>query len=107
MMIEQSREQAEQQFVKKVKAERERQDEKWGRQTHLGHAWCGILLEELGEFAQAVNDGDWENAEYELVQISACCQAAYAQSRVDQTLDPQWGEYGNQITPQRERSDAE
>jgi NTP pyrophosphatase (non-canonical NTP hydrolase) len=59
----------------------------------LGHTWCGILMEEVGELAAAVNDGDWQGAETELTHIAAVCQAAYAQSREDQCLDPQWGEF--------------
>jgi hypothetical protein len=50
---------------------------------------------ELGEFAKAVNEGDWQGAEDELVQVAA----SFAQSRTDQALDPQWGEYGSGITP--------
>lgn len=86
---------AEIEFERLVALERIRQDQKWGVQTHLGHAWCGILLEEVGEFARAVNEANFQEAETELVQIAAVCRAAYAQSKATLALDPQWGEFGH------------
>lgn len=40
----------------KVMAERRRQDAKWGNQHHPTGAWLAILLEEVGEVAQAMNE---------------------------------------------------
>lgn len=37
-----------------VKAERERQFAKWGKQKHIAPIWLLILFEEVGEAAQAV-----------------------------------------------------
>lgn len=36
-----------------VLGERVRQDAKWGEQNHDPFAWIAILVEEVGEFAQA------------------------------------------------------
>jgi len=80
-------------FEFEVGHERKRQDEKWGIQTHSGHSWVSILTEELGEFAAAVNDGEPEQAEAELVQIAAVCRAAYAQSRAGNLLVPDFGTF--------------
>lgn len=40
----------------KVYAERRRQDAKWGNQHHTCAEWLSILLEEVGETAQAINE---------------------------------------------------
>jgi len=46
------------QATKLVLQERERQDAKWGYpQNNTPFEWVSILTEEVGEFAQAVNDG--------------------------------------------------
>lgn len=37
-----------------VLEERVRQDEKWGEQNHEPPVWMAILMEEVGELAQAV-----------------------------------------------------
>lgn len=39
-----------------VRAERIRQDKKWGQQNHGPVVWCAILAEEFGEAAKEVND---------------------------------------------------
>lgn len=41
------------QAIRDILAERQRQDEKWGEQNHSPFAWTTILVEEVGEFAQA------------------------------------------------------
>lgn len=55
--------------------ERQRQDEKWGVQNHLPAQWMLILMEEVGEFSQAVLDAahgaDPANIRTELVQFTA------------------------------------
>lgn len=39
-----------------IKAERNWQDKKWGKQNHELPIWVGILGEEYGEFCEAVNE---------------------------------------------------
>ena len=44
--------------TKLILDERKRQDDKWGYpQNNTPFEWVSILTEEVGEFAQAVNDG--------------------------------------------------
>ncbi|MGB2578168.1 NTP pyrophosphatase (non-canonical NTP hydrolase) [Elusimicrobium simillimum] len=69
-------------------AERERQDKKWGKQHYENPLyWLGILTEEVGEYAEAVNEtvfnnadkkhlGGIENMRRELIQIVAVAVAA-------------------------------
>lgn len=40
----------------KIVAERRRQDTKWGNQHHPCAVWLAILLEEVGELAEAINE---------------------------------------------------
>lgn len=59
-----------------VLVERKRQDEKWGwPNTGLAgddpHKKVSILLEEVGEVANALLEGDQENLDKELVQVAA------------------------------------
>lgn len=54
-----------------VKNECERQEKLWGKQTHSPYVWLGILLEEVGEVAAAINDNDFEQAGTELIQCAA------------------------------------
>lgn len=56
--------------------ERQRQDEKWGVQNHSPAEWMLILMEEVGEFSQAVLDNqalgaDPSHIRTELVQFTA------------------------------------
>ena len=37
-----------------IRAERERQNKKWGEQNHDDYRWLAILTEEVGELAQAI-----------------------------------------------------
>ncbi|MDZ5711633.1 hypothetical protein [Jeotgalibacillus haloalkalitolerans] len=62
--------------------ERERQDQKWGVQRHDMATWLVILVEEVGELAQAIQrDNHWgkssdaDNSYTEAVQISAVAAA--------------------------------
>lgn len=73
--------------LKAVAAERFRQDMKWGQQNHEPQFWMGILMEEVGELAQAVNEtvfdngaaerakGGYENMRAEAVQVAAVAVA--------------------------------
>jgi NTP pyrophosphatase (non-canonical NTP hydrolase) len=40
--------------ISDVRAERERQDEKWGEQNHMPDRWMCILMEEVGEAAKEI-----------------------------------------------------
>lgn len=51
--------------IKAVLAERQRQDEKWGEQNHPPQFWTGILGEEFGELCQAINETVFNNGEEE------------------------------------------
>jgi len=48
--------------LKLVRAERERQIEKWGTQTHEPEQWYTRLGEELGEVGKELADGDHAEA---------------------------------------------
>lgn len=39
--------------IELIRAERKRQNEKWGRQYHSAFVWLSILMEEVGEASQA------------------------------------------------------
>lgn len=47
-------------ILDEIGAERARQDAKWGEQNHEPHRWLSILMEEVGEAAQAANDS-WDH----------------------------------------------
>lgn len=51
--------------IKAVLAERQRQDKKWGEQNHPPQFWTGILGEEFGELCQAINETVFDNGEEE------------------------------------------
>lgn len=53
-----------------IQAERKRQDEKWGEQNHNDEKWLAILVEEVGELAQAILKGG-KTTLGELVQTTA------------------------------------
>lgn len=68
--------------MKDVDAERTRQNRLWGRQRHSLGEWLKILVEEVGEVAQAMQNGEaWQkgsdasNLYMELIQLSAVAQA--------------------------------
>lgn len=65
-----------------IKAERERQDEKWGKQNHHPLLWFSIIGEEYGEMCAAFNEYTFDNCEQhirdmkkEAIQTAACCVA--------------------------------
>lgn len=63
-----------------IYGERQRQDQKWGWPNNglAGtdiHKKVSILLEEVGEVANAVLERDWNNLEKELVQVAAVAVA--------------------------------
>jgi len=59
-----------------IRAERLRQDQKFGTQWWRSrHEWMSILMEEVGEAAQASNDGDTNHFAEEMVQVAALAVA--------------------------------
>lgn len=65
-----------------VLKERERQNEKWGRQRHEHPYWLTILVEEVGEVAQAMQKGsvasketDADDLYKELIHVAAVASA--------------------------------
>ena len=65
-----------------VLAERERQDAKWGEQNHNPYIYFAILLEEVGELAQAIihtqfggDKGGWKNVRMEAIHTAAVALA--------------------------------
>lgn len=64
------------QAIKLVFDERQRQDEKWGEQNHEPILWTAILSEEVGEFSKAAlhqkfGGPDADNVLVEAVQCAA------------------------------------
>lgn len=62
------------QVLQEVQAERERQEQTWGRQDHADPIWLAVLTEEVGEAAQGVLHemfGGTAKARPELVQVAA------------------------------------
>ena len=58
-------------FNNLIQTERNAQDEKWGEQRHSDEKWLTILLEELGEAAEAVLENNDEALLVEVVQVAA------------------------------------
>jgi len=59
-----------------IRAERERQNKKWGEQNHDDYRWLAILTEEVGELAQAILHDEFGGshagtAKTELVHVAA------------------------------------
>lgn len=67
------------QIFELVLAERRRQDERWGKQSHDPDRWHTILSEEVGEAAKAVLENDLALAR-ELIQVIAVCVCWLEQS---------------------------
>jgi len=63
-------------LLHEIENERERQDAKWGVQNHAPDFWMVILLEEVGEAAEAILEGDYVDYAKELVQVAAVAVAA-------------------------------
>ena len=75
------------QAAEKIDNERERQDGKWGTQRHSYETWLAILIEEVGEFAQAIQsrkdwskDSDADNLQEEITHVAAVAKAILEQS---------------------------
>ncbi len=62
--------------IELVRAERERQNKKWGEQNHDDYRWLAILTEEVGELAEAILHNEFGghaagNTQTELVHVAA------------------------------------
>lgn len=76
-----------------VLKERFRQNEKWGLQRHENGKWLAILVEEVGESAQAMmqdsmaaKETDSDDLYTELIQVAAVAQAWAEQVREEREL---------------------
>jgi NTP pyrophosphatase (non-canonical NTP hydrolase) len=58
-------------ILDRIRAERDRQDAKWGIRVHTPYGWLLILQEEIGEVAKALLEGAADEAFDELVQCAA------------------------------------
>ncbi len=72
-------------ITQEVLEERKRQDEKWGEQNHEPSLWLAILMEEVGEAAEALlaahfmphnsepkrGESNYQDMRKELVQVAA------------------------------------
>lgn len=63
-------------ILQAVANERIRQDTKWGVQNHPPFAWISILIEEVGEVANAALEGRGFDYRDELIQVAAVAVAA-------------------------------
>jgi len=59
-----------------IKAERSRQDNKWGEQNHMPFKWLAILGEEVGESNKAALELKLTQYRKELIQVAAVAVAA-------------------------------
>ena len=71
--------------------ERLKQDAMWGKQRHDRGTWLAILMEEVGEVAQAMQEGfthhkesDADNLYTELIQVAAVAVAIAEQVAEDE-----------------------
>lgn len=65
-----------QSIINDIVKERNRQDVLWGADRDLSHGqWLVILVEEVGEVAKAMQEGDWKDIRTELIQVAAVCVA--------------------------------
>lgn len=71
-----------------ISSERINQFAKWGKQEHPYHVWLAILVEEVGEVAQALQKGsvaykssDADDLYTELIQVAAVATAIAEQVR--------------------------
>ena len=72
-------------FNNLIQTERNAQDEKWGEQRHSDEKWLTILLEELGEAAEAVLENNDEALLVEVVQVAAVLENWVTSREFDDT----------------------
>ena len=77
--------------LNQVDNERLKQDAMWGKQRHDRGTWLAILMEEVGEVAQAMQEGfthhkesDADNLYTELIQVAAVAVAIAEQVAEDE-----------------------
>lgn len=63
-------------WADEIRAERDRQDARWGAQNHSSFVYAAVLAEECGEVARAVHDirfgqGTKTQLRVELIQVAA------------------------------------
>jgi NTP pyrophosphatase (non-canonical NTP hydrolase) len=82
--------------VNGIMKERVRQDEKWGRQRHDYGTWLQILVEEVGEVAQAMQTkkgwgklSDADDLYKELIHVAAVATAIAEQVLEERGNDEQ------------------
>ena len=69
--------------LQEIRAERARQDAKWGADRRLDpRTWLAVLVEEVGEVARADLEADYDNYVVELVQVAAVAVAAIQSARL-------------------------
>ena len=59
-----------------IRRERQRQDDKWGKQRHPFDTWITVLTEEVGEAAERSLKGDRAGLRKELIEVAAVAVAA-------------------------------
>lgn len=72
-------------FLALIRTERERQESKWGDDQAEGggsrdafrQKFCAILMEEVGEVARAILEGDEAHALVEMAEVAATCCRYY------------------------------
>lgn len=82
------------QVLSDINTERDVQDSKWGKQRHTMGDWLKILIEEVGEVAQAMQigdvcykDSDANDLYKELIQVAAVAAAIAEHVREEQIND--------------------
>lgn len=76
-------------FLKEIERERERQEKKFPNRHHSLTMWLAILMEEVGELAEAIlhytsGEGDREYISEEATQVSAVALALNEQLAQDE-----------------------
>ncbi len=69
-------------YLQQIKAERQRQDEKWGEQNHHPSFWVSIMGEEFGEMCKSLNEymsehdaNHFDDMKAEAIQVAAVAVA--------------------------------
>lgn len=77
-----------QKILELIKVERDRQDTKWGKNSHNPIVWYLIAQEEMSEINKGLLKGDkWDAIQHEIVQLAAVCVAWLEDSTSTHQLD--------------------